>query len=352
MIQLLTCHREPIAEQLTKVIDGAAGHLDRVNSWAPDLRGRLSEFATRGKLVRGSLVAVGARVFGHEPDIDVYQIAAALELIQSFLLIHDDIMDKDATRRGAPAIYEQYRQTGVQSGFGRSRQFGESMGICGGDVAMLLAFEAVATTSLDPSLRIDLVRRIAGEIGDVGIAQMADVANGHGRDPATETEILSVHRWKTGRYTFSLPLMLGARIAEAPEAEAENLGHWGELQGIIFQIRDDQLGLMEDGNSTGKPVGSDVTADKKTLHRLKLFAAAPGTRWEAVPSYFGNPISSGQLGEIRDALAELGVLDEIEDEVRRLNSESDLILEQLDLVSDAARCELREIAQFNLGRRR
>ncbi len=352
MIDVLKRHREPISRSLALLLEKAGGHLDEVCSWAPDFRSRLVGFATRGKLIRGSLVVGGAEVFHYEADEDLYEVAAAVELAQSFLLIHDDIMDEDAVRRGEPSVFEQYRRIGAESGYAKAGRFGESMGICAGDVAMLLGFEAVAATSFDPALRTELIRRIAAGIADVGVAQMADVANGHRPGRAGEEEILSVYRYKTGRYTFSLPLCLGALIAKAPGADIEQLGRWGELQGIIFQIRDDQLGLMEDGEETGKPAGSDIVADKQTLHRLKLFEAVQGTGWERVASYFGGPVSRGQLDEIRAALRELGVLNEIDDRIARLHVESVSVMDEIQSLDAGAKSILQEIADFNRGRRR
>ncbi|MEE8440611.1 MAG: polyprenyl synthetase family protein [Spirochaetia bacterium] len=352
MIDALSRYREPITSSLISLIDTAAAHLDPVSSWAPDFRTRLIEFSTRGKLIRGSLVAAAAEAFDYKPTADLYDVAAAVELTQSFLLIHDDIMDQDAVRRGQPSVFEQYRRMGEESGCADTQRFGESMGICAGDIAMLLAFEAVAATSLDPELRTELMRRIAAGIADVAIAQMADVFNGHRPDHATEEEILAVYRYKTGRYTFSLPLCLGALIANAPLDEVEDLGRWGELQGTIFQIRDDQLGLMEDGEDTGKPAGSDIGADKQTLHRLKLLTAAKGTRWEHVPSYFGKPVSREKLNEVRAALRELGILREIDRRIERLDEESVAIMDEMRSFGPGAKSMLQEIAAFNRERRR
>jgi len=331
-------------------MEKAAAHLDQVCSWAPDFRSRLLDFATRGKLIRGSFVAGGAQAFHYEPEENLYQVAAAVELAQSFLLIHDDIMDEDTLRRGEPSVFEQYRRIGAECGYAKTERFGESMAICAGDVAMLLGFEAVASTSFDPGLRTELTRRIAAGIADVGVAQMADVANGHRPGHATEEEILSVYRYKTGRYTFSLPLCLGALIAKAPGGDIEQLARWGELQGTIFQIRDDQLGLMEDGHDTGKPAGSDIVSDKQTLHRLKLLEAVGGTRWERISAYFGHPVSGEQLEEIRAALGELGVLSEIDHRVARLHAESASVMGQIQSLDAGAKAMFQEIAEFNRRR--
>ena len=153
MIDLLERHREPIIGALTDLIDASAAEADRVSPWAADLRSRLIDFAVRGKLFRGAIVAAIAEAFHGEPGEDLYRVAAAVELIQSFLLIHDDIMDEDALRRGEPAIFEQYRRLGERDGYTGSNRFGESMGICLGDFTALLAIGAIANCRLEPSLR-------------------------------------------------------------------------------------------------------------------------------------------------------------------------------------------------------
>ena len=347
----LARHREPIADAIQGIVDESSEYLDAASQWSADLRDRLLEFANRGKMIRGSLVVAGAEVFGYRPDSDLYRVAAAVELVQSFLLIHDDIMDQDETRRGAPAVFAQYRDLGRSSGYARPQRFGESMAICGGSVALLIAIEAIASTSFDPQLRTELIRRLSVEIAAVGVAQMADVANGHRRNTAEEDEILTVYRYKTGRYTFSLPLSLGALIAGASQSDVERLIDWGELQGTVFQIRDDQLNVMEDGSATGKPAGSDIAADKQTLHRLKLFSAASGTRWEPVLSWFGKPMTNRRLVELRSAMEELGVLSEIDQLVEELVEESEGLITRIEGFKNGARSMFGEIASFNRGRR-
>jgi geranylgeranyl diphosphate synthase type I len=344
-------YREPIADAIRTIIDESSEYLDAAGQWSADLRNRLLEFATRGKMIRGSLVAAGAHAFGYEPDADLFRVAAAVELVQSFLLIHDDIMDEDETRRGAPAVFAQYRDRGESGGYAKPQRFGESMAICGGNVALLIAIESIASTSFDLPLRTELIRRLSVEIAGVGVAQMSDVANGHRSDAAEEEEILTVYRYKTGRYTFSLPLSFGALIAGASKGDVESLINWGELQGTVFQIRDDHLNVMEDGSATGKPVGSDIAADKQTLHRLKLFSAASGTRWEPVLSWFGKPVTNGRLTELRSAMEELGVLTEIDRLVEELHEESENLITRVEGFRNGARSMFHEIASFNRGRR-
>lgn len=352
MIDALSVHREPVAKALREIDATLAIDLDGVSAWGPDLRARLVEFASNGKLIRGSLVAASASAFGHEPDPATYTVAAALELIQSFLLIHDDIMDEDEVRRGMPAVYEQYRRLGHEQGYRRADRFGESMGICGGDVAALLAISAVTTIDVPPETRLRITRLVTDEIAKVGVAQMADVANGHSPRGASEEEIIAVYRYKTGRYTFSLPLMLGAILAGAHESVVDALSRWGEIQGIVFQIRDDHLGVMEETDDIGKPAGSDITANKQTLHRLYLLERLPQTTWAEVAGYFGaHTIARRQIERVREALVETGTIAALDDLVVRLREEASQLLDDAG-ISDEARRALDAIDAFNAGRAR
>ena len=190
MVETLAAYRDAVGAEIKRIL-GDAEHLDRVNQWGVDLRRRLSSFATRGKLIRGCLVPAVQEAFGIQTDRDAYRVGAVIELIQSFLLIHDDIMDEDPVRRGATSVHEQYRLAGIDGKYEHSERFGESMGICAGDVAVLLAFEALTGLGAGNELKIEITRLIAAEIADVGVAQMADVANGHRTSTASEENRLA-----------------------------------------------------------------------------------------------------------------------------------------------------------------
>lgn len=350
MIETLGTHRDGIVAALREIDVAQGPALSRVNVWGSDLRERLIAFAERGKLIRGSLVAASASALGRTPDRAVYTVAAAVELVQAFLLIHDDIMDEDSVRRGEPSVFEQYRRYGCDKGFTASARFGESMAICGGDVAVLMAVAALGRLDAKATTTVRLVTLLSEEIARVGVAQMADVANGHSPRAASEEDILSVYRYKTGRYTFSLPLMAGAILADADEPVVEALSSWGESQGVIFQIRDDHLGIMGETDEIGKPAGSDVTSNKQTLHRLYLLARLPGTEWSDVSGYFGHEhLSLEQIQRVREALEGTGTLRVLEQRIEGLREEAGAVLNALELPPER-RAIFDAIDRYNASR--
>ncbi|MFW6212565.1 MAG: polyprenyl synthetase family protein [Spirochaetota bacterium] len=350
MIETLGAYREAVRAEIKRIIDEAA-HLDNVNQWGVDLRRRLSSFATRGKLIRGCLVPAVQAAFGTIPTRDAHRVGAVIELIQSFLLIHDDIMDEDPVRRGATSVHEQYRLVGVDGTYGNTQRFGESMGICAGDVAVLLAFEALMGLGVTDELKVQITKLVASEIADVGVAQMADVANGHRPSSASEEEILTVYRLKTGRYTFSVPLMLGALLAGVASGSVELISRWGELQGLIFQIRDDELGLLGEEADIGKPSGSDIATDKQTLHRALLLKLCHQHGCADLAELFGRAdLTRADIERVRAALEETGTLREMERRVAELDAEAAPILDQISELDDSGRTIFEKIAEYNVKR--
>ncbi len=381
--------------------------LTGINAWGPDVCRRVLDYSSRGKMIRGSLVIAAAEVFGAgadpgpagrpgssgghaetaaQPPSAVVDAACAMELLQSFLLIHDDIMDDDDTRRGAPSVHAQYRDNagewgvrpgGAAGGTGdaASRQrteadgyamFGRSMGICAGDVTLLLAQRILASLDIDAEVYRRLNSLVAREIAYVGVAQMNDLYFGYlpgavSDGAATEQEVYNLYRYKTGRYTFSLPLAMGATFAGLPESGVELLMTYGEEVGVVFQIVDDDIGLFGETEVTGKPVGSDIGADKKTLHRRYLLEALAGgdaTLRDRVAGYFGNPaLDRSGVEEVRELFHSRGVRDRIDaildDHAGRARSVAGELVESF--VSEDARARVRAflegIVDYNVARR-
>lgn len=257
-------HKQQVDKVLTTYLSRKKTELEKVNYWAADVIDRLSPFVTAGKTIRGSLVLYTHALFGSEPAPYVYDSGAALELFQAGFLIHDDIMDRDSLRRGKPSIHEQYAQLERSLELPDADHFGESMGINAGDLCFFLGYELLCSIPHT----FDLRTIIGKEMEAVVIAQMQDVAGATSKGPLTTESVLSLYRYKTARYTFSLPMVVGATLANAAPETIVRLDRLGESMGLLFQIRDDELSVEGDSQITGKPVGSDERNAKNTLATL------------------------------------------------------------------------------------
>jgi geranylgeranyl diphosphate synthase type I len=155
-------------------------------------------------------------------------------------------------------------------------------------------------------------RLFAAEFGLVGLGQMRDVEAGSSRRTPSERGILDTYRFKTARYSFSLPIALGWILGGGRSSELPVLRGLGEDLGLIFQIKDDELGLFGSPKATGKPVGSDVRQGKKTLYAVRLMERAAGPDRARIGGIFGRTDApDADILFIRDLAERLGIREEV-----------------------------------------
>ena len=204
-----------------------------------------------GKRLRPAVLFAGLRSVSDTTTlVHVIDACAALELLQSYLLIHDDWMDSDAERRGGPTAHVSLARHYADV------HRGASVAILAGDLASAWSLELLATARWPRGRELEGVRAFAHMQDEVVLGQHLDVV-GH-RDVAL------VQHLKTGSYTVRGPLALGGILGDADEIQLDALEAFGEPMGIAFQLRDDLLGTFGDSKATGKPTGSDLRAGKRT----------------------------------------------------------------------------------------
>ena len=245
----------------TTKLDGAAVADVLGDSDLPDLLDEL--IRSGGKRIRpvmaylGWLTASGrARGIGHA---EVVRVGAALELLHLFALVHDDVMDESASRRGLPTVHTRADQLHRAAGSrGSSGRFGESIAILLGDLAHAEADHLAADlpAEMRKIWRLLVIELVYGQRRD-----LTGSAAGR-RDLQNAREIA---RLKSGGYTVERPLELGAAAARAPEVVAARLAHYGREVGEAFALRDDLLGVWGDPLRTGKPAGDDLVSGKPTV---------------------------------------------------------------------------------------
>lgn len=243
-----------------------------INSWGLDAITRLEEYCSGGKMIRGSLVFLGHLIAGGNVNPDLIKIASAMELIQAGLLIHDDIMDHDELRRGKPSMHSQYEQLFLKHAIEFPKDSAQSFAICTGDMAFFYAYELLGSVST-----AHCAQQASLCLSKVVQAQMQDVYQGVSEKPiSSEKIILSLYQNKTGGYSISLPLTLGAMAGNASKETLRHIQIFGKNIGIVFQLIDDRLNLFGNSTTTGKSTGSDITEGKKTLYHYLLSRTKPG----------------------------------------------------------------------------
>jgi farnesyl diphosphate synthase len=216
-----------------------------------------------GKRLRPFLLMESSALFGADPDA-VLRVAAALECVHCYSLIHDDLpsMDNDDLRRGQPTVH---------------RAFDEAHAILAGDSLLTLAFDIIAdpATALDPARKIEIIRLLARAAGIGGMA------GGQALDLQAETSapdeagIIRLQAMKTGAL-LRFACEAGAVIGGASLPDRERLAEYGSAIGLAFQIADDLLDLTSDSKTMGKRTGKDAVRGKGTLPALHGEAWARG----------------------------------------------------------------------------
>ncbi len=231
--------------------------LDRLLAPPPGLESRVYE-AMRysalapGKRLRPLLVVAGARLFGvHRRS--AFQVAAAIEMVHAYSLIHDDLpaMDNSDLRRGRPTCHIE---------------FDEATAVLAGDGLLTMAFEVLAhpDTHGDPAVRCELVASLAAAAGGAGMVggQMIDLIAE--RLPLDIGAITRLQRMKTGAL-IAFACEAGAILAKTPNEPRQALRGYAHDLGLAFQIADDLLDVEGSAAETGKPVGADAAAGKATF---------------------------------------------------------------------------------------
>ncbi len=258
-----------------------------VNQWSNDVFDRLLDFCQKGKMLRGIMVVFAYEACGGKNMRIAYQLAAVMEFLHATLLIHDDIMDRDILRRGTYSIQGQYNRYATQKGYQDAEHFGHSMAINVGDIGFFLALKLLRQTINGHKHEKNMTELVYQELISVGLAQMEDMALGFEQEIPDQGRVSQMYYHKTARYSFILPLLIGTILAGGSRVLQQQFTTMGESLGILYQIKDDELGLFGNAAEVGKTSGLDIIEGKKTMALLALFQACNFTERKKLKTILG-----------------------------------------------------------------
>ncbi|BCJ59211.1 polyprenyl synthetase family protein [Micromonospora endophytica] len=268
-----------------------------------------------GKRVRSTFAYWGWRgVVGADQPVDpVLPALATLELLHTFALVHDDVMDASALRRGRPTAHVAVASRHAAAGRnGNSDRFGEAVAVLIGDLCMVWADQLLARTAL-PAPQLMQVRRGYDRMRVETIAgQYLDVLGETDPSNWSVDRALRVARYKTASYTVQRPLLFGASLCGADDATVITAyTRYGRSVGEAFQLRDDLLGVYGDPLTTGKPAGDDLRTGKPTaLLMLARQLASPAQRRALAGT--GPHVTESAVAQLAEVVRDTGAVDRIE----------------------------------------
>ena len=350
--------KRKISAYLKEFLAEKGTRFSAINTLGKDVCDRIYDFAIQGKMIRGGLVPLGFALSRSGPSsrggaAQTIHTGAAVELLQAAVLMHDDIMDRDQVRRGFESMHHQYSQMADRAGLTDRDRVGESLGLCAGSIAYFLAFEALSRLEVPPSVYRRIHGLVSRELAYVSIAQMQDIFWGASHKSVADEEVLRMYLYKTGRYTFSLPLMIGGLLAEQSEQTLGLLEEMGQNMGIIFQLKEDELGLFADQSEIGKPIGSDIREGKKTLYYGLLQKRASSEDLAQIAYLMGHPnLDEQDVQYVRDLVVSLGIYAEVRGLTQTLADKARALIPWLPGFDSAEGGVLFKLLDYSLVRTR
>ncbi|MCD4536455.1 polyprenyl synthetase family protein [Nocardioides sp. cx-169] len=322
-----------------RALDAAVGPLPPAAG--PDRRAldeALRDALSGGKRFRPRLVAAVHDALGGTARTAVAEVGAAVELLHTAFLVHDDVIDGDDLRRGRPSTPGRFRAEAL--GHGATPQGAESYAraasVLVGDLALSHALRAVALCEVDAGTRASLLDLFDTALRVSATGELADVRLSLGVAEPTLAEVLAMEAHKTAAYSFELPMQAGAALAGAESGVVDGVGRVGRLLGVAYQLLDDLEGVFGDPEGTGKAPLGDLREGKRT----PLIVHAQGSAtWGRVSPYLGRAdLGPADAARVRNALEEGGSRAFVEELARRhlreAAEESGLLGLPPDLVHD------------------
>lgn len=259
---------------------------------------KLREFTMRGgKRIRPLFMILGYWI-NSDIDSKIIDASISLELMQSYLLIHDDIIDQSEIRRGGPTFHRM---------FGYEERINEGVSIVCADLSDAYSHEALLGVNFE-SDRLNSAMRLMSEIVEqTGIGQLMDITLSIGENITLE-DVTTIHKYKTAQYTVNGPMKMGAILSGYKHPE--RIDDYGIPLGIAFQIQDDILGMFGNEKELGKSVVSDFEEGKKTHLILNTYEMARKNDVEFIKERLGKKgISNADFQRVKEIIEECGALE-------------------------------------------
>ena len=312
----------------------------------------LEEFTMNsGKRIRPILFYFGYIIGGGENRSEAVKTSILVELIHSYLLIHDDIIDRDDFRHGGFSMHYSYEKK-AENNFKDidTEHFGVSMAIIAGDLSMSFGYEILNSSNFRNDLKIKALNNLDKIICNTILGQTLDLTLS--KDDNFDIDmIFEMQKYKTAKYTIEGPLQLGAILAGANKKFLDSLSGYAIPVGIAFQIQDDIIGIFGNEKKVGKPIGSDIKEGKRTLLFSKAIENADDTQKQILNDTLGNEnISSADIGKVKDIITKTGSLKFSVNKAKELVKNAKEGLKNLE-ISEKNKKFLGDLADFIVQRK-
>lgn len=303
-----------------------------------------------GKRLRAAFMYYGYLAAGGKEKQKMLKTAVGIELIHMFLLIHDDIMDKDDTRHGIDTVINRYQKIGKRLFPKKDHaHFGSAMAVIIGDMISAMGNQVIFNSKFDARLVFLALTKLQEIVSMTVIGQSKDFYMEFS-GKASEKEILKMYEYKTAKYSIEGPLHLGAILGGAEKKILDGLTAYALPIGIAFQIQDDILGIFGSEKKMGKPLGSDIREGKQTILVAKAIESADKNQLRIIRKLLGKEdLTNQETVDFQNIIKETGALDYARNMARKLIEKGKKEIEKTEMSTDA-KYFLSGIADYMVNR--
>ena len=290
---------------LERLLEGGRARAATTDPHHAALWDALAAATEGGKRFRPALVLATHDALGGVRPGPAAEVGAAVELLHTAFVIHDDVIDDDQLRRGRPNVSGTFRARAQVGGAqpGAAADYGLTAAILAGDLALAAAVRAVALGDAGPDVVGRLLDLFDQALHTTAAGELADVRLSLGQGTASLAESLMMEEQKTSAYSFALPLRAGGVLADADDRTTAHLGEVGRTMGIAFQLVDDLIGVFGDPDLSGKSATSDLRTGKQTP---LLVHARTTPEWDDIERFLGRDLDDTELDDVRTLLTSSG----------------------------------------------
>ena len=294
---------------------------------------RLRDFTMNGgKRLRPILMIMGYSMFA-EPDERIIKASISIEMAQSFLLIHDDIMDQSDIRRGKPSFHRGIEK--VLDG-NDAKRIAENLAISAGDLIDTFSHEALLRSGFGLENLLDADFEFSRIIEDTGKGQILDIYSSI-ENLYSEERLTKLHFLKTARYTIQGPLLMGAYLS-GNKKYIQEIKDFGKYAGISFQLYDDFLGIFGEEEKTGKSIKGDVNEGKKTLLIIKAYENSGKEDRDFIEKCLKNGnIGDSDFNKLRELIKSTGSYEYTQQRISEYNEKARYALSKIGGNKDIAK---------------
>lgn len=352
--ETLVCFQKEINPRIERYFDQVIAEAKKEDVFIAEALEAVKDITlSGGKRLRAAGMYYGYIAFGGTDREAMLDTAVSVEFIHAFLLIHDDIMDRDTIRHGVPTLHERYRLL-AEKFFPQTDavHFGNSIALIVGDMVGALGNDIIFRSAFPKERVFQALSRLQKTIAFTVVGQAKDVYLEY-RKQATPEEILQMYECKTAKYTMEGPVHLGLLLAGAPEEMLTKFSSYALPLGIAFQIQDDVLGLYGSPERIGKAQGSDLKEGKMTLLNALLLERLPKKEREEFVALLGkgNALTEKDVRDVQVLMEREGVLADVRDRARQyIDDGVDALLSLKGEISDEAYEFFSGIAEYMMIR--